>query len=107
MPSRRGFIGTVIGGGLALPDNLGKIVEPTPAEVAQVMEDKTGGVAIVSGQEIYAEELIYHAEDFVYQDVEFIKDALKVWTLEVVFLNHLGERESIMIRPKPVCGIRL
>lgn len=52
MPSRRGFIGTIIGGGLALPSNVGKIVEATPAEIEQVSGGKTMQAAIIMEEKI-------------------------------------------------------
>ena len=96
--TRRGFIGTILGAtGLVLPHNIGKIVEPTKREIAQVMEEKPKGVAVVSGQVIIAEEILYVHEQI---EVGDLWPHNVDWHIEAVFLNDFGERETLTIRPK-------
>lgn len=109
---RRGFLGTIIGGGLALPQSIGKIVEPTPREVEQVMKEKPSGIAVVSGQEIIADEITWFHEIRDMLDNESVlksKFQSKLWTkddwrLEVVFENSFGQPETLTVRPKQNAG---
>ncbi len=97
--TRRGFIGTIIGGaGLMLPHNVGKIVEPTKREIAQVMDEKPKGVAVVSGQEIVAESITWYA------DLEIWERSLNLrpeqCRLEIDFVNQFGQIETIRVSTK-------
>ena len=96
---RRSFLGTILGGGLALPQSIGKIVEPTPREIEQVMKEKPSGVAVVSGQEIIAKEISQRYERLT-KDFRGIHLEYPRWVMEITFENHFGKDEILTVRPQ-------